>query len=187
MLAAEADVLDRSIRQLRKVGITYDRLLLYDKAQGVAPHRPMRLDIGQVLDEALSEFPRSDLDSIRVTKAPSLPHLRGDPYQLGFVFQTLLSYLLRFLPPDDVVTIDVTADHTTDRPTICVVVRGIVPRWPGGEDPQATSLYLARARWDIALGKRIIERFVEEHQGSFQQDVADGDQVTFRIELPALG
>ncbi len=209
-VAPEAtEMLDKALQQIRKIGITYDRLLLYDASRGVLPHDPVRLDIGRVLAEALKEFPAAERASIGIRVEPTtegpaeasdgfiarvhrdgsgLPRLRGDPYRLTFMFQTVISYLMRFLPPEERVVVELSAGR--DDGALDIAIKGFIPPPPADADEggPASRPYLARARTDVALGEGILRRFIAEHGGEYiASDLmrpGNGRERVFRIRLP---
>ncbi len=179
------DLLEKAMRQLRKVELTYEQLILYDSEKGAIPFNPVRLDILSVLTMAKEELPRSDSDRIVVeTRSPRLPQLRGDLFQLIFVFQAVLSYLLRFAPVDERIPVSV-------EPTESAVEIRITGLTPARGTQTASSgndrLVESRADMDIALGETIIRRFIEtNHHGRYAPRAVPEGMMEFLITLPTI-
>jgi signal transduction histidine kinase len=57
-----------------------------------------------------SDFPNNELERIDIHLEDGDSFLFGDLSQLSFCFETILSYLIRFLPEDQKVHVNVTTD-----------------------------------------------------------------------------
>ncbi len=182
-IPSEADLLEKAIPQLRKIELTYDRLVLYDAKEGVIPYDPIPLDLLSVIRVAIDELPQADRDKIEVQAPKSLPHLHGDLFQLAFVFQTILAYLLRFVPVSK--SIQINTSHVGSR--LQIYITGFVPHSRSklfGAHGEA--LFEDRARLDISLGETIIRRFVKDHDGSYERKKIEEEKVEFLITLPTI-
>jgi signal transduction histidine kinase len=168
----EVDILDKATRQLHKLEITYDRMLLYDDRAGLIPFTPAPLDMAELLETALGEFTDAERQAIRRDIPAVLPRVRGDIYQLSFIVETILSFLLRFAPEDEPVGIALSAapDGGVD-----MVIRGRLPAHAPAP----------RAEVELALGERIIRRFVDQHGGRYDPPKAGREHACFRLWLPA--
>jgi hypothetical protein len=87
-----------------------------------------------------------------------------------------LSYLLRFLPEDERITLRL---YRVDS-TLHIVIKGVVPEHAveGEADDPAAGLLA-----EVSLGQHVIERFVQQHGGTYEPPAAGGD-AEFRITLP---
>lgn len=172
-----ADVIDKAMRQLKKVELPYERVVLLYGEVGTLPYNKRRLNIVRLVDETLAELPKAEQSRIEKEIAAPLPHLHGDSYRLAFIVRTILSYLLRFLPEDERIGVHLSCVDST----LHISIKGLIPENAAeGElkDPAASLLA------DISLGKHIIERFVQQHGGTYEPPSAGG-KVEFRITLPA--
>ena len=181
--AEAADILAKTLKQLNKVDLTYDRLLMYERHRAVAPLDKSLCEIPALLADILKGMPDSDADRIKITCEGRIPPLRVDPYQVGFCFESLLAYLLRFLPEGE----KVTACVTFREGNVTVSIRGYAPKVTGG-----TLTSYARKRWaihaitEMALGEEMIRGFIERnHGGKLRKQHDSDDRMEFVVELPA--
>ncbi len=175
--------LDRALRQLRKVELTYDRLALYDKAKEVVPYNELLLDMPEVLDTVKAGFPRGELDRINFKLDKVMPYLRGDVFQLSFCFETILSYLLRFASEDQKVRFRVSNLPGQLRIEISGFFPG--PENEGFEKITKKSL-VSKTITGMALGEPVIRKFIKNHKGTFHKPERKGEMIKFRIDLPTL-
>jgi PAS domain S-box-containing protein len=178
-----ADILAKTVKQLNKVDLTYDRLLMYERHRSIAPLEKCLFEITALLADILRGMPDSDASRIEITAAQEIPRLRGDVYQLGFCFESLLAYLLRFLPDGE----KVTAGIESRDGAVAVTIRGYAPRITGG-----ALIDFARTRWAIhaitetALGEEMIRGFIEKnHGGRLRKQRGSDGRMEFVVELPA--
>ena len=177
-----ADILAKTVKQLNKVDLTYDRLLIYERHRAVAPLDKILCEIPALLADIRKGMPNADADRIEITSESGIPPLRVDPYQVGFCFESLLAYLLRFLPEGEKVTTGVAFREGN----VAVSIRGYAPKVSGG----ALTDY-ARTRWaihaitEMALGEEMIRGFIERnHGGRLRKKSGSDDRMEFVVELP---
>jgi PAS domain S-box-containing protein len=179
----EAELLEKAICQLRKIELTYERLVLYDAEDGVIPYDPLRLDIPSVISTAVAELPRADRDKVEVHALQSLPHFHGDLFQLTFIFQTILAYLLRFVPVDEKIKINVSDVE----PTLQIRITGFTPaprtHLFGGDSGE---VFVKRAHLDLGLGETTIRQFIKDHNGSYESNMVGEEEIEFLITLPTI-
>jgi PAS domain S-box-containing protein len=182
-IPSEAELLDKTILQLRKIELTYDRLVLYDVKDGVIPYNPLRLDLPSVIRAAIDELPQADRDKIEVYVPESLPHLSGDIFQLAFIFQTILAYLLRFVPVDEKIKI-----NASDAESILNVrITGFIPHSRSKMfSVHSETVFEDRARLDLGLGETTIRRFVEDHNGNYERKMIGEEKIEFLLTLPTI-
>jgi len=174
------DRLDEIIRQLRKVELSYDRLALYDKAKGLDSNNMVLLDFNRLLDNVLDDFPKSERDAIKNVSKKQKFIIDGDIFQLSFCIKTILSYLLRFIPENEHITINMSQILNKFR----IEIKGSLPEYvdDNGDDIDLQS-QISRAKSEIALGKEVIESFLINHAGSYSSELK-GNKAQFFIELP---
>ena len=177
-----ADTLDKALKQLSKVEMTYRRLALYDKQEGVLPYTEMLLSISEVVDYVLSEFPESERNRIAENRQEKLPYLRGDLFQLTFCLEAILSFLLRYLPLDEKIDFRVFSEEDW----VIMKLSGFLPPDRGPEEFAAQKA-LSETIMQMALGDEVIKRFVvDNHKGKFYyRHSREGSQGVFWIHLPA--
>lgn len=174
------ETLDKAIRQLHKVRLTYDRLSLYDKEKETLPYDELLFDIPELLDNVLSNFPKTEAKKIDRHVEEGMPYLRGDLFQLSFCLESILSYLLRFAPEDEKIELRVSQIPDWLR----IEIRGFFPGVPGEKfEETASKTLLSRTLTEMALGEEIIKKFVSNHKGIFHEPERDGEIIKFRIDL----
>ena len=169
----EAMDLEKVIKQLRKVDLTFDRLSLYDydEEKSWFPVHELELGLEEVLLNVRDDLPEGDWQRIVKPSRP-LPTLRGDLFQLTFCVETILAHLLQVIPEDDKVEIRVESDGER----IVMEFSGVCPEI---QDSQ-----LNRALAAIATGENLIDRFMKNHDGEYQKR-KDGNRMFFCLNLPA--
>ncbi len=171
-----AEGVTNALKHLRKVEITHERLLLLDPQAPSPRFDRVELDIRRVIRSALSELTDDEQRVIEPCFSDSLPLVKGDFYQLWFVFQTLFAYLLRYLPNDKRIKLHVEeAEGAID-----IRITGFAPASASGA-PDG----IARTRAEVALGVTVLRRFVEQHGGTYCQKTAANSAAEFHIRLPA--
>ena len=182
--ASTSELLERAIRQLRKIDLTYERLVFCDVKEGAIPYNPVRLDLQRVLDTVMDELPHSDRERIAVDIRSRLPHLRGDLFQLTFMFQSILTYLLRSVPIDERIPVSMEASESG----VAIRITGFAPsKGMEAASPAPDRLAETRTRMDIELSENTIRRFIEEkHGGCYTRRSMKNERMEFLITLPAV-
>jgi PAS domain-containing protein len=163
--------LDKALRQLAKLQITFDRLALW---------RPdldadnVRISLHKLAEEALGDLPEPERSKIRTAIRPSDLSVCGDPYQLKNAIQSVLAYLLRFCPEQ--AGVEITAEQEDGH--VAIRIRGPVP------DSSSAQAASAGPLETIALGSSVVRRVVERMHGSYSR-TNDGGRAEFKMVLPA--
>jgi PAS domain S-box-containing protein len=177
-----SDLIDKTIMQLNRVDLAYDRLLLYERDKTLIPTDMRLFRFPKLLDTIIQRIPALETEMIQVHVDPDLSPVRGDIYQISLCLESILGYLLRFLPAAERIHIDVSS-----RPgRIAVSIKGYAPEVTGGEIMDyAETRWAIRAITEMALGEQMIKRFVEEnHGGTFKSTAGLGERTEFIIEIP---
>jgi K+-sensing histidine kinase KdpD len=174
------DILSNALRQLRKLTLTYDRLALYDKQEGLVPYNPILFDISDLLEMVRHEFPSMDWERILLECDRDIPLVRGDMFQIIFCLESILSFLLRCAGEEQ--RIHVAAGFTDDK--VFIKIRGNVPELPAeatGTETKPTAR-LSETLADMALGEKVIDTFIN-NQGGRYHSFRNGTEMEFSIEL----
>jgi PAS domain S-box-containing protein len=161
--------LDKALRQLAKLQVTFDRLALW---------RPdldadnVRINLHKLAEEALGDLPEPDRSKIRTAIRPDDLSACGDHYQLKNAIQSVLAYLLRFCPEE--AGVEMTAEQEGGR--VAIRIRGSVP------DSSRTHAASASLLETIALGESVVRRIVERMHGSYSR-TDEGGRAEFKIVL----
>jgi PAS domain S-box-containing protein len=162
-----AETLDKTVRQLKKVELTCDRLAVlgYEEPTGLIPYTPMSLDAQEIIRRLDEDLPRIELERIDFQVQENLPLFQGSLAQLAFCLESMISYLLRFLPENEKVQVA----FSRRKQDLVVDVRGVFPE---------ESLNGPAGVMDIALGTNIIRKFIEvDHKGRFFRSFDQKKQV----------
>ncbi|MDD5641880.1 MAG: PAS domain S-box protein [Syntrophales bacterium] len=172
---AAAEPFDKTIRQLKKVELTCDRLafLGYGASVSMIPFTAMSLDVQEIIRRLQEDLPRSELDRIDFKVQEKLPLFQGSLEQLVFSLETMISYLLRFLPEEELVEVA----FSLRKHQMVIDIRGVFPE---------EALKGPASLTDIALGTNIIRQLIEaDHKGRFCHRLDQEKQVLhFYIGLP---
>ena len=174
------DTLDKCLRQLKKLEITYNRLALYAAEQEALPFNPTLFEIAEVIEAVKTDLPTGELSRIKWRHPKGQGLIQGDIFQLRFCLETILAYLLRFTTSGYKIDFDVSRIRND-----CVTQ---ITGWaPGFENPMGDAARLieqdARAEADMALGQRLVERIVARHNGKFTVTGQGPGIKTFRLSL----
>lgn len=171
---------DKVLRQLRKVELTYDRLVLAGVEQTVKPQK-LLLDPVEVVERVRENLPNFEREKIHWTIQSDLSPLWGDVYQLGYCLESILAYLMYFIPEDDAIQLELKQENEL----IALWIEGYVPTLDEiGSNSLNDAALLSRAEMDIALAERSIRNFIEKHDGRYHNPVRKGRRVMFHVDLP---
>lgn len=177
-----ADLVDKTVKQLRKVDLSFDRLLFYERHRSIAPVERIVFEIPAVVDRLREELPDSEAAQLEVVVADGVPPVRGDLAQIWFCLESLVAYLLRFVPADGVVRVQVApCDGRVE-----IRIAGRAPHVTGGVAVRYTvTRWAIRAITELALGEQMIRGFiVDQNGGSFHKVHGEDDRLEFTITLP---
>ncbi|MGD8208057.1 MAG: PAS domain S-box protein, partial [Thiohalocapsa sp.] len=179
---SESELVAKVLRQLNRVDLSYDRLLLYEREGQLIPTVKNLFYLPELIQSITKRLPIPEAEKLTIRTDEGLPAVRGDLYQLAFCFESILSYLLRFVPEESKIELSITGDQER----IDVVMRGFAPEVTGGEVADyADTRWAIRAITELALGEQIVRRFVEDnHGGAFRKEQQDEGRVEFAISLP---
>lgn len=178
------ETLNKVIRQLNKVQITFDRLNMFERDGTTIPYHPVLLDLEYILSSVRDEMPLSEADHIVIDATHDLPPIRGDLFQIGLCVRGILSYLTRFLSPNGRI-------HISAKPAernIQIEIHGKAmdsPAEPGGAyiDQESAS----RAGFEFALTRNLLETILSTHGGRLDGLERVNDEISFVFSLPASG
>jgi PAS domain S-box-containing protein len=179
------DILDKAVRQLRKLELTYDRMAFYvlhedwKKKNG---YHPFLLNFTEVLDNIKSDLPQTDIDKILWELDKPRRYLNGDLFQLVFCFKAVLSYLLRFAPIGKQTVKFKLSEKNRE---LVVEMSG---RYPGRAmkrpEDKGDRRTLSRTLAEMALGEKTIRTIIKNHRGKYHNPKLSAHSATFRIDLP---
>jgi PAS domain S-box-containing protein len=175
------DAVDKSLRQLKKLGVTYNRLALYAAEEEALPFNRTLIDLAEIVDAVKDELPLGEQAQIAWGSRNGKVLIQGDLFQLRFCFETILSYLLRFVPEDDRITLNVS----TEKEDGVAEIIGWTPCPEQTFDETAHSRgQVAQAVADMAFGRRLVQNIITRHGGNFIVIDQPEALATFRLMLP---
>lgn len=175
------DMVDTSVRQLKKLELTYNRIAMYAEGRNHMPFNPTLLDLAEVIDAIRSSLPTSEQESIDWPRTDSDTHIHGDLFQLHFSLETILSYLLRFTPEENHIDMNIEVGDGQ----VVLTITGWLPRSTPSGAEMAHSLQAAQTVADLAFGEHLIHQIiVTRHGGSFTMLPQESDIAVFKIGFP---
>jgi PAS domain S-box-containing protein len=177
---AVAEVANRALYQMRKADRVFEGIVLHGEVgEQVSPFF-QELLIKDIVDKVIDELSGGQPHVIDVTCLEQLPPVSGDTYQLGFVFESVLNFLVKSRPPNG--RISVRGDIAP--PDVVITCEGSGPFRKSGAVARTDAM--ARAQLEVALGRSVLARFVEDnHSGQLSgPDEGSDGKIRFRISLP---
>jgi PAS domain S-box-containing protein len=179
-----ADVLAKTLKQLNKVDLSYDRLLFYERYKTIAPLEKTVFALPVLVETIRQEMPDEVAAQIEVTAQPDLSLVVADIFQIGFCVESVLAYLLRFVPDSGQVKVSMAARDGG----VAVVICGYAPPVTGGAVKNyAATLWAIHAITEMAVGEEMIRNFIEvNHAGAFHKRMIDANLMEYVIVLPGI-
>ena len=137
------------------------------------PAHKLELGLETVLQNVKDDFPDDDWQRIVDANPRPLPNLEENLFQLTFCVETILAHLLQVIPEDDKVQMQVSSSGER------------IDLEFSGECPEIQDTSLNQALAAVAMGEGIIERFLKNHDGTYEKS-RDGNRSVFRLSLPAV-
>ncbi len=161
-----------------------DGLLAYSRVESQGDPFE-RVDLDEVLSNALEDLQFSIEEHGATITVDSLPTVNGDANQLRQVFQNLLDNAIEY-SGDESPRAHVTAERDGDEWVITVTDEGI------GIDPEATDrifdvfqrLHTQEEYAGTGIGLALCQRIVERHGGTIWVESEPGEGATFSFTLP---
>jgi PAS domain S-box-containing protein len=179
------DLIDKSLSQLRKVELTFDRLALFDTGKPKPPLILRFLDMGEVVKTVIDELPANDRSRVTVCNGGhdnQLPLIKGDDFQISFIIRTILSYFLRCASPG---TDAITVESRSQGDTVSTILEG---PWatltPTNQGRRLSDKEVARILWEMALGRETIRAFMRDHGGFSQEEALDSGRGRYILDFP---
>ena len=180
-----ATILQKTLVQLKKVNITYDRLALYSQGPDATVPKHILVNAGDLLKRTLDNLPQ-DLLSISGLQDHGNGntgdlYIRGDAFEIEFAVESTISYVERFLPPGGKVRVNVASRDQR----LLIDIEGPFPPEPACVPaPGTTPEMLCETVHEMALGSTVIETFMQQHSGSFRKETTAGGDIRFRLDFP---
>ena len=149
----------------------------------VKPPLCRKVDIQQILREALSSFKMPGNITVEYPLVKSLPQVLTDPDQLDQVFKNIILNAVQAMPGGGRLTIT-TDTRDPDWLAISITDTGVgIPK--ENIEKVFEPLFTSKAK-GIGLGLAITKTFVEGHGGTIEVQSEIGKGTTFTVKLPTL-
>lgn len=175
-------LIGKILEQMHRIQITSARMALYDKGKSLLPTNRIQLHLLTELERVRDTFPEIDREGIKIDPEADLPSVAGDPYQVSFVLETILSYLVRFRPKKATIAVNLYRSSGM----LTVDIQGTVPleTTPG----TGGQTFVSQMHAELALGEKIIRTFVvENHRGRYKKRRPARDKMQFQVSFPIEG
>lgn len=178
------NMVDISIRQLKKLELTYNRIAMYAAGKTHMQFNPTLLDLAELINAVRSNLPTSEQALISWPQTDVATYIQGDLFQLRFCLETILSYLLRFTPEED--RIDLNTKVFDGQ--VVMTITGWLPRpTPSGATEMPHALQAAQAIADLAFGEHLLHQIIDTlHGGRFTVLPQGSDVTVFEIRFATV-
>jgi PAS domain S-box-containing protein len=175
-----SDLSTKIHQQLQKVELILDRMMLYERGESDDVRHDVLMQVDGLIQSVLLELPESERACISAELSDSGANVRGDAYELRYCLQTVLSYLLRLVPVDGRIELEVGSVDGIVNIGISGPASREVPNTDYSEAARRGQLMT-----EIALGRRTLETLVKRNHGHFEGDEQEaGERVQFRLSFP---
>lgn len=163
-----------------------DDLLTYSRL-GTRSVKRRRVELDQVVADALVNLEAAVHTSEAAIELQSLPAVSGDPALLVQLFQNLLANAIKFARPETKPMVRVSGGRVGEEVVVEVADDGIgiAPEHHERIFRVFTRLHGRSEFPGTGIGLAICERVVQAHHGTLSLTSAPGKGTTFRITLPA--
>jgi putative methionine-R-sulfoxide reductase with GAF domain len=173
------DLTRKALRQLDRIELTYDRVLLACNGTETLPTaHEAPLDVNLVLDHILSELPRLERRAVKRSTVNGQAMVKADPYRVLFALNSMTAYLLRSRTNAESIIIKVR----TLKDAVEVSMTGAVQQTtPLGE----LAVLVETARTQIALGADTLAQLAAACGGTFERRTQVKGRERLSLRLPA--
>jgi signal transduction histidine kinase len=188
--ARQRDLLHATREDCERLTKLVKELLDFSRLEsGTYQRRSELIDLRQVLEDALAPlrllFQKQEVQ-LRLEVDPQLPRLWGDPQQLSWVVNNLVSNALRYTPAQGHVTIFARREHETVQVEVADTGRGIPNEALDTIFDKFVQVKDAKESTpgSVGLGLAIAREVVEGHGGKIGVTSTLGQGSTFYFTLP---
>lgn len=174
------------LQATRRMRTLLDDVLQYVRMQRGEPPPAQPVALGPLFDEVLLALAASIRERGADVHVAALPPVRGNPALLSLLFQNLLSNALKFVPPERVPVVRVSAQVVGGMAWINVVDNGIgiVPADRDKLFQPFRRLNLRRRYDGTGLGLALARQIVEAHGGTIELESEPDRGSCFSVRLP---
>ena len=164
------------LRLLSRVRHGYAKLAMFNPRARPKPSELSRLNLRAEIEALAADL--SEIDRVRVTvNGDRSPTIDGDHFQLGTIFEALLSELLRYAPEQVPVEVALDVGDTL----ITVTLRGFIRAQGPGSD---AARQWSESRADLSIARPLIDEFMAFHHGDFGEATLADQRTAFTLRFP---
>ncbi len=173
-------LVEQAIHQISRAEVAYDRITLCGDSE--AEQKRASLPLDRLIQKSLNDLGVKVSREVDLAIDDGLPRVHGDAYEITFVIESILSYLLRNKPLDERIRVhagpaDGSIELTLAAETGQAVEAEPLDSWQESEQ---------QVRAEVALGETAIKRFiVEHHKGRYERSKSASGEENFTIQLAA--
>jgi signal transduction histidine kinase len=166
------------LRQLKRVKHAYDKLALFnERARPAEDASFCAVDLCMELESICKELTDEQMELVAPISAPASLVVRGDPYQISTVFETLLSALIRTIPENQKVGVSLRAADGS----ALVSFIGKLPPDAGRSDRGRRA---HEARMELQVAHPLLESFMRNHGGEISRNSLSDGREEFTLKFP---
>jgi len=164
------------LRLLARVRHGYQKLAMFNPRARPKPSELARLNLRAEVEALAADL--SEVGRVRVTvEGQGEPTISGDHFQVGTIFEALLSELLRYAPESQPVEVVLTVAPTQ----VTVGLRGFIRAQGPGTD---AARQWSQARADLSIARPLIDEFMQFHRGDFAEATLPDERTEFTLHFP---
>ena len=164
------------LRLLNRVQHGYSKLAMFNPRARPKPSELSRLNLRAEIEALAADL--SETERVRVTvEGQGEPTISGDHFQLGTIFEALLSELLRYAPEAQPVEVVLAVADSQ----VTVKLRGFIRAQGPGTD---AARQWSQARADLSIARPLIDEFMQFHRGDFAEATLPDERTEFTLHFP---
>ena len=164
------------LRLLARVRHGYAKLAMFNPRARPKPSELSRLNLRAEIEALAADLSEGDRVHVSV-EGNGVPAISGDHFQLGTIFEALLSELLRYAPESQ----PVEAVLAVTDAQVTVRLRGFIRAQGAGSD---AARQWSQARADLSIARPLIDEFMRFHRGDFAEATLPDQRTEFTLHFP---
>ncbi|MGD1876302.1 MAG: PAS domain-containing protein [Kiloniellaceae bacterium] len=171
-------LVEQALHQISRAEVAHDRVTLCGDSE--AEQKKASLPLDRLIKKSLNDLGVKVTREVDLSIDGSLPRIRGDAYELTFVIESILSYLLRNKPLDERIKVHASPAEGSIELTLAAETGQTSEEAPLDSWEESEQ----QVRAEVALGESAIKRFiVEHHKGRYERRKAASGEENFTIQL----
>jgi PAS domain S-box-containing protein len=168
------------LRQLRKIELTYDKLLFFGDPEQARHFQLSTVFLPQFVFDVIRDLPTLESEKVKVIFKSSAQYMELDSQQIGFVLQTLVGYLLRFSPGSQGIEMEIFDIQGEVHITLSgPYLQRAQKRMLGSADR-----LFAKSLDNFVTARKTLNQFMTNHGGLLEDPVTEKNRIMFHLKLP---